>query len=61
MKSTTQDTITLADLQASMRDKSAFGELGHYFTLCHALLTLIEETKPTRIVSPTHHNYVLPI
>jgi len=58
MKSTTQDTITLADLQASMRDKSAFGELGHYFTLCHALLTLIEETKPTRIVSPTHHNYV---
>jgi hypothetical protein len=51
-------TITLADLQASIRDTSAFGELGHYFTLCDAFLTLIEETQPTRIVSPTHHNYV---
>ncbi|MDY7077274.1 MAG: hypothetical protein SXV54_10155 [Chloroflexota bacterium] len=51
-------TITLADLQTSVRDRSAFGELGHYFTLCHAFLRLIEETQPTRIISPTHHNYV---
>lgn len=51
-------TITLADLQASVKDKSAFGELGHYFTLCHTFLTLIEEAQPTRIISPTHHNYV---
>ncbi|RLC72983.1 MAG: hypothetical protein DRI52_02640 [Chloroflexi bacterium] len=50
--------ITLEDLQASVRDKSAFGELGHYFTLCHTFLTLIEETRPTRIISPTYHNYV---
>jgi hypothetical protein len=50
--------ITLADLQASVRDRSAFGELGHYFTLCHTFLTLIEETQPTRIVSPTDHNYI---
>ncbi len=50
--------ITLDDLQASVRDRSAFGELGHYFTLCHAFLTLIEETQPTRIISPTYHNYV---
>lgn len=50
--------ITLADLQASVRDKSAFGELAQYFTLCHAFLTLIEETQPTRIISPTDHNYV---
>ncbi|TEU16595.1 MAG: hypothetical protein E3J21_10250 [Anaerolineales bacterium] len=50
--------ITLADLQASVRDRSAFGELGHYFTLCHTFLTLIEKTQPTRIISPTHHNYV---
>jgi hypothetical protein len=54
----TQDAITLADLQASIRDKSAFGKLEHYFVLCHTFLTFIEETKPTRIVSPTHHNYV---
>ncbi|MCD6555450.1 MAG: hypothetical protein J7M16_15755 [Anaerolineae bacterium] len=50
--------ITLEDLQASVRDRSAFGELGHYFTLCHTFLTLIEETRPTRIISPTYHNYV---
>lgn len=49
---------TLADLQASVRDRSAFGELGHYFTLCHAFLTLIENTQPTRIISPTDHHYV---
>ena len=49
---------TLTDLQASVRDKSAFGELGHYFTLCHAFLTFVERTQPTRIVSPQHHNYV---
>jgi len=51
-------TITLTDLQASVRDKSAFGELEHYFTLCHTFLTLTEETQPTRIISPTYHNYV---
>jgi len=51
-------SITLTDLQASVRDKSAFGELGHYFTLCHTFLTLIKETQPTRIISPTYHNYV---
>lgn len=51
-------TSTLIDLQASVRDKSAFGELDHYFTLCHTFLTLIEESQPTRIVSPTQHNYV---
>ena len=50
--------ITLADLQASVRDRSAFGQLAHYFTLCHTFLTLIEKTQPTRIISPTHHNYV---
>jgi hypothetical protein len=44
--------ITLADLQASVRDISAFGELGRYFTLCQAFLTLIGETQPTRIISP---------
>jgi hypothetical protein len=32
--------------------------LAHYFTLCHTFLTLIEKTQPTRIISPTHHNYV---
>ena len=51
-------TITLADLQTSLRDTAAFGELEHYFTLCHSFLTLIEETEPTRIISPSQHHYV---
>jgi hypothetical protein len=50
--------ISLADLQASVKDVSAFGRLEHYFKLCYAFLTLIEKTQPTRIISPTHHNYV---
>jgi hypothetical protein len=50
--------ITLDDLQASVIDKSAFGELTHYLTLSHTFLALLEKTQPTRIVSPTHHNYV---
>ncbi len=51
-------STTMTDLQASVRDKSAFGELGHYFTLCYTFLHTLEETRPTRIVSPTRHNYV---
>jgi len=50
--------ISLADLQSSLRDKEAFGELDHYYMLCHAFLTLVQETQPTRIVSPTDHRYV---
>ena len=49
---------TLADLQVSLKDTSAFGELEHYFTLCHAFLTFIAESQPTRIVSPSQHNYI---
>lgn len=51
-------TVTLADLQTSLRDTSAFGELEHYFVLCRSFLTLIEETEPTRIISPSQHHYV---
>jgi hypothetical protein len=50
--------ITLDDLQASVIDKSAFGKLADYFSLGHTFLTLLKKTQPTRIVSPTHHNYV---
>jgi len=51
-------TITLVDLQTSLRDTTAFGELEHYFTLTDSYLILIEETEPTRIVSPSQHHYV---
>jgi len=49
---------TLADLQASVQDRVAFGTLGDYFRLCEAFLVLIQKTQPTRIVSPSHGNYV---
>jgi len=50
--------ITLVDLQASVRDTSAFDKLEDYYRLCKAFLELMQETRPTRIVSPTHSNYV---
>jgi hypothetical protein len=49
---------SLSDLQASVQDRSAFTRLDDYFTLCAAFLDLVERTRPTRIVSPTHNNYV---
>ncbi|MBP8984781.1 MAG: hypothetical protein KBG12_03420 [Syntrophobacterales bacterium] len=49
---------TLADLQASVQDRSAFGALSNYFTLCEAFLRLVQSTQPTRIISPSHHNYI---
>lgn len=51
-------TVTLTDLQASVRDRSAFGRLEDYFELCLAFLTFIEESHPTRIVSPSHPHYI---
>jgi len=50
--------VTLADLQESVQDKSAFGTLNDYLTICRAFLTLVEKTRPTRIVSPSHSNYI---
>jgi hypothetical protein len=50
--------VTLADLQASVQDRSAFNTLSDYLTLCRAFLELVQKTQPTRIVSPSHHNYV---
>lgn len=49
---------TLTDLQASVQDRSAFGTLSDYFTLCDAFLRLVKSTRPTRIVSPSHRNYI---
>ncbi|MEW5870267.1 MAG: hypothetical protein AB1894_13410 [Chloroflexota bacterium] len=51
-------TITLPDLQASIQDKTAFKQLGDYAMLCKAFLQFVEETRPTRIISPSHANYV---
>ncbi len=50
--------ITLVDLQASVRDTSAFNRLEDYYQLCKAFLELMQKMRPTRIISPTHNNYV---
>lgn len=49
---------TLADLQASVQDTTAFGGLSDYLTLGNAFLSIIEEAHLTRIVSPSHPNYI---
>jgi hypothetical protein len=49
---------TLDDLQASVRDKAAFNNLGDYEKLASAFLALLAKTNPTRIVSPSHNNYI---
>ena len=48
----------LKDLQASVQDKTAFIQLGDYEKLAATYLAHLSDTKPTRIVSPSHHNYV---
>lgn len=50
--------ITLEDLQESVRDRSAFGNLDDYFRLCFSFLELMEKTMPTHIISPSQHNYI---
>jgi hypothetical protein len=51
-------SITLPDLQTSVRDKTAFGSLKDYSTICRAFLSALKKTKATRIVSPSHANYI---
>jgi len=49
---------TLGDLQESVRDRSAFKDLDDYQVVVCAFLDLVARERPTRIVSPTHANYV---
>lgn len=49
---------TLADLQASVQDRLAFHSLNDYVTLCTTFLEYIQRISPTRIVAPSHHNYI---
>lgn len=49
---------SLGDLQASVIDRSAFTSLEDYLRLCSAFLSYVENYQPTRIISPSHPNYV---
>lgn len=50
--------LSLADLQASVQDRLAFRDLADYTLLCSSFLENLSRTQPTRIVSPTHRNYI---
>jgi hypothetical protein len=50
--------VTLGDLQESVQDKSAFKALADYYKMCKEFLTFMGKTRPTRIVSPSHSNYI---
>ena len=49
---------TLGDLQESIRDRSAFEMLSEYSDICCAFLNFVEQTDPTRIISPSHQHYI---
>lgn len=48
----------LLDLQASVQDKNAFRSLNDYADLCQTFLDFVNETKLTRVVSPSHSHYI---
>jgi len=48
----------LPDLQASIRDSSAFTDLEDYLLIAQSYLRYVEEASLTRIVSPSHHNEI---
>lgn len=50
--------ILLDDLQESVRDKAAFNKLEDYLKICCAFLDFVEINQPTKIVSPSHTNYI---
>lgn len=49
---------SLGDLQASVIDRSAFTSLEDYRRLCSAFLGCVATIQPTRIISPSHPNYM---
>lgn len=50
--------VTLSDLQVSIRDRLAFGDLSDYLRVGETFLRVIERDSPTRIISPSHPNYI---
>lgn len=49
---------TMGNLQESVRDTSAFGKLEDYLTIGRAFLAFVQEAQPTRVISPSHANYI---
>jgi hypothetical protein len=51
-------SASLDDLQNSVQDRFAFGKLDDYSLLCQSFLNVLQNEPPTRIVSPSHSNYI---
>src|SRR5579872_7460225 len=49
---------TLAALQERVRDLAAFQKLDDYMATCLSFLSFINETQPTKIVSPSQPAYI---
>lgn len=52
------NTPDLRDLQESVCDKSAFNGFSDYFEICKYFLDFLSNSSPTKIVSPSHKNYI---
>lgn len=50
--------VSLASLQDAVRDENGFAQLAEYPTFCQKFLMYIQETTPTRILSPKTPNYI---
>jgi len=50
--------VSLSDLQSSIQDRTAFNSLNDYLTICTTFLRFINKSRPTRIISPSHPNYI---
>jgi hypothetical protein len=50
--------INLNDFQADVQGRLTFTTLTDYIQTCQNFLQFVKETQPTRIISPTHHNYI---
>jgi hypothetical protein len=52
------ESLTLGDLQESVQDKTSFVSLEDYQRLGRTFLAFLEESQPTRIISPSHPHYI---
>ncbi len=50
--------LSLLDLQASVKDRTAFSTLDDYFLLGQTYLEVMQQQQPTRIISPSRPHYI---
>ncbi len=50
--------VALSDLQARVQSRTGLLTLADYYSLSRDFLKLVREQQLTRIVSPSHHNYI---